>query len=67
MYNVVPLCHQIDIRYATIVQPDFTIRVHLVGFFIATVSYRYSVLLSKFILCIIKIQTSLKLNIKLLN
>jgi len=30
--------YQIDIRYATITEPDFTIRVHLVAFFIATVS-----------------------------
>ena len=36
------LCRQIDIRYATIVESDFTIRVHLVGFFIATVSYHSS-------------------------
>jgi len=33
------VCVQIDIRYATIVEPDFTIRVHLVGVFIATVSF----------------------------
>jgi len=33
------ICYQIDIRYATIVQPDFTLRVHLVHVFIATVRY----------------------------
>jgi len=33
-----PYLCQIDIRYATITEPDFTVRVHLVGFFIATVS-----------------------------
>ena len=41
--NIVCVAHvcvrQIDIRYATIVEPDFTLRIHLVGFFIATVSY----------------------------
>ena len=37
MLGVVRFFTQIDIRYATIAEPDFSIRVHLVGIFIATV------------------------------